>query len=457
MKQKRIIVLGAGESGTGAALLAKAKGYDVFVSDFGAIKNNYTEQLLTAEIPFEEKQHTESKILNADLVIKSPGIPYTAPIIVKLQEKGIKVIDELEFAYRFTEGKIIAITGTNGKTTTTLLTYHLLKEAGLNVGLGGNVGKSMAAQLIDKDYEWWVLEVSSFQIDGFKDFKPDVAVLLNITPDHLDRYDKNLANYAHAKFRLFMNMDKSDHIIINGQDSIIEEFKKEEVLNAPEIRVATEQLARADSYVTDEEIVLKYLGKELKFELSLLSIKGKHNQINAMASIFAATLAGLKASTIKDSLPKFKNAQHRMELIASIHGVDFINDSKATNVDAVYYALESFSRPVIWIVGGVDKGNDYSKLNAVSSSVKGVICLGKDNQKIKDFYKDQFAIIEETQSMDEAVRMGYKLAKDREVVLLSPACASFDLFKNYEDRGNQFRMAVQLLEREVALKSMHQA
>jgi len=457
MKQKRIIVLGAGESGTGAALLAKAKGHDVFVSDFGAIKEKYTEELSAAEIQFEEQQHTESKILNADLVIKSPGIPETAAIIVRLRGKGTEIIDELEFAYRYTEGKIIAITGTNGKTTTTLLTYHLLNEAGIDVALAGNVGKSMARQLVSKDYNWWVLEVSSFQIDGFKKFKPSVGVLLNITPDHLDRYNNDIEAYAEAKFRLFMNMDDSDKAIINYDDFIIKEKLKRTTINADIVKISMNQSVEADGYVTDEEIVIKHLERKSKFELSLLPVKGKHNQMNAMASIFAATLASLKASNIKESLPNFKNAQHRMEHIAGIHGVDFINDSKATNVDAVYYALEAFSRPVIWIVGGVDKGNDYNKLERVNHNVKAIICLGKDNQKIKDFYKNKFTIIEETQSMDEAVRMGYKLAKDREVVLLSPACASFDLFKNYEDRGNQFRMAVQLLEREVALKSMHQA
>ncbi|MFQ3214759.1 MAG: UDP-N-acetylmuramoylalanine--D-glutamate ligase [Marivirga sp.] len=451
--EKKIIILGAGESGTGAALLAKAKGYDVFVSDFGTIADQFKIQLERDEIAYEEQRHSEHKILSADLIIKSPGIPDTATIIQAIQAKGIEMIDELAFGARFTTGKIIAITGTNGKTTTTLLTYHLLKEAGLKVGLGGNVGKSMARQLVSNDYDWWVLEISSFQIDYKADLKPCIAVLLNITPDHLDRYDYKLDNYIASKFSLFEHMDSSDNIILYGDDPIIKERLATQHIRANIIKIAVDQFSGLDSYV-NEAIVIKHNNTEEAFELNLLPLKGRHNQINAMASIFSATLAGIKAATIKDSLPNFKNAQHRMELISNIHGVDFINDSKATNVDAVYYALDAFTRPVIWIVGGVDKGNDYELLEAVNHNVKAIICLGKDNEKIKAFYRDKFAIVEETQSMEEAVRISYKLAKDREVVLLSPACASFDLFKNYEDRGNQFRMAVQLLAREVALKSL---
>ena len=450
---KQLIILGAGESGTGAALLGKAKGYDVFVSDLGIIKEKYKEQLEEAEIPFEEGGHSTEKVLAADVVVKSPGIPDKAPLIQELKNKGVEIIDELGFAARFTEGKIIAITGTNGKTTTTLMTYHLLREAGLDVAMGGNVGQSMAGQLVVADHEWWVLEISSFQIDYKGDLKPFIAVLLNITPDHLDRYEYKMENYVASKFSLFDNMDASCHAIVYGEDEVIRQHLSTNTILANLHQIGVQVSAGLDSYVNEQSLVLQE-GDELTFDKNLLPLKGKHNQINTMASIFSATLAGIKASKIKESLPNFKNAQHRMELIANIHGVDFINDSKATNVDATYYALEAFTRPVIWIVGGVDKGNDYEQLSQVDHNVKAIVCLGKDNEKIKSFYKNKFAIIEETQSMDEAVRMGYKLAKDREVVLLSPACASFDLFKNYEDRGNQFRMAVQLIEREVALKSL---
>lgn len=455
--EKFIIILGAGESGTGAALLAKAKGYDVFVSDSNTISDQNKAQLISSDILFEEGQHSQERILSSELVIKSPGIPDKAPIVKAIKAKGIEILDELAFAFQFTKGKLIAITGTNGKTTTTLLSYHLLKDAGFNVGLAGNVGKSMARQLVTTDYDWWVLEMSSFQIDYKGTLKPHIGVLLNITPDHLDRYEYKLDNYIASKFSLFEHMDSTDYVIVYGEDPIIKEQLSTIAIQAKIFQIGINESSGLASYVGEEELVIKQNGATEAYDLNLLPVKGRHNQINAMASIISASLAGLKAVTIKDSLPNFKNAQHRMELIANIHGVDFINDSKATNVDAVYYALEAFSRPVIWIVGGVDKGNDYDKLESVNHNVKAIICLGKDNEKIKAYYKGKFAIIEETESMDEAVRMGYEMAKDREVVLLSPACASFDLFKNYEDRGNQFRMAVQLIEREVALKSLSQS
>lgn len=452
---KRIIILGAGESGTGAALLAKAKGYDVFVSDFGTISDSFKEKLYNAHIQFEEGKHTEEKILNADTIIKSPGINPEVEIIKKAVAKNIKVIDELEFAYPFTKGKIIAITGTNGKSTTTMMTYHLLKEAALSVGLGGNIGKSMAAQLVDQDYDWWVLECSSFQIDGFVDFKPHIAVLLNITPDHLDRYHYKVENYVNAKFSLFKNQSEEDFAILVEGNQLINEALPKYIIDAEILNVGfTNQSLNA--FADSSEIVINIEDKKHHFSQSLLPIKGRHNQINAMASILTAKLTKIKDDQIKESLPKFKSIQHRLESVGNIHGVEFINDSKATNVDAVYYALEAFSRPIIWIVGGVDKGNDYSQLDAVSGNVKAIICLGKDNDKIKKHFKDRCPIIEETQSMQEAVKIGYHLSKDREVVLLSPACASFDLFKNYEDRGNQFRLAFQLLEREIELKKISQ-
>jgi len=452
---KRIIILGAGESGTGAALLAKAKGYDVFVSDFGTISDSFKEKLYNAHIQFEEGKHTEEKILNADTIIKSPGINPEVEIIKRAVAKNIKVIDELEFAYQFTKGEIIAITGTNGKSTTTMMTYHLLKEAALSVGLGGNIGKSMAAQLVDQDYDWWVLECSSFQIDGFVDFKPHIAVLLNITPDHLDRYHYKVENYVNAKFSLFKNQSEEDFAILVEGNQLINEALPKYNIEAEILNVGfTNQSLNA--FADSSEIVINIEDKKHHFSQSLLPIKGRHNQINAMASILTAKLTKIKDDQIKESLPKFKSIQHRLESVGNIHGVEFINDSKATNVDAVYYALEAFSRPIIWIVGGVDKGNDYSQLDAVSGNVKAIICLGKDNDKIKKHFKDRCPIIEETQSMQEAVKIGYHLSKDREVVLLSPACASFDLFKNYEDRGNQFRLAFQLLEREIELKKISQ-
>jgi UDP-N-acetylmuramoylalanine--D-glutamate ligase len=452
-----IVILGAGESGTGAALLAKAKGYDVFVSDFGKISQENIQKLNKAEIFFEEGQHTDEKILNADCIIKSPGISFKVPIVNAVVEKGIPVIDELEFASRYTKGNIIAITGTNGKTTTTLLTYHLLKEGGLSVGLGGNVGKSMAAQLVQQDYDWWVLEVSSFQIDGFIHFKPHIAVLLNITPDHLDRYDYKLANYVASKFNLFNNQSVEDYAILYHDGGLIDEELKSRNLKSKIYTINFDDVPHLGAYANKDGIIIKHHKASDTFTSDLLTIKGKHNQINAMASILSSKITGIKSDKISESLPKFKNVPHRLEPVGNIHGVQFINDSKATNVDAVYYALDAYTRPIIWIVGGVDKGNDYEKLEAVNSNVKAIICLGKDNTKIKEFYKGKFPVIEETQSMQEAVHMGYKLSKDREVVLLSPACASFDLFKNYEDRGDQFRLAVQLLEREVELKKLSQS
>jgi len=455
--KERIIILGAGESGTGAALLAKAKGYDVFVSDFGIIDPTNKEKLNQAEILFEEGKHTEESILNADRIIKSPGIAPNVDIVQKAMTKAIPVIDELEFAYQFTDGKIIAITGTNGKSTTTMMTYHLLKEAGLSVGLGGNIGKSMAGQLVNQDFDWWVLECSSFQIDGFIDFKPHIAILLNITPDHLDRYDNKVENYVASKFSLFKNQDKEDYAILYTEDGLIKSNLTQYQLSSHILDLKFEDIPLTGAYANPSGIIININEQRHTFSQDLLTVKGKHNQTNAMASILTAKLAKIKNEKISDSLPKFKSIQHRLESVGNIHGIEFINDSKATNVDAVYYALDAFTRPIIWIVGGVDKGNDYSQLDRVSTNVKAIICLGKDNEKIKAHFGSRCPVIEETQSMQEAVKMGYKLSKDREVVLLSPACASFDLFKNYEDRGNQFRLAFQLLEREIEMKKLSQS
>lgn len=455
--KERIIILGAGESGTGAALLANAKGYDVFVSDFGSISETNKAKLLRANISFEEGKHSEELILNASRIIKSPGIASTVSIVQKAVAINIPVIDELEFAFEFTEGKIIAITGTNGKSTTTMLTYHLFKEAGYSVGLGGNIGKSMAGQLVTQDFDWWVLECSSFQIDGFINFKPHIAILLNITADHLDRYDYKIENYVNSKFSLFKNQDEEDYAIVYKGDELINENIAKYPFSSQLLSLQFEDIPKAGAYANPSGIIVNVKEQKHTFSQDLLTIKGQHNQTNAMASILTAKLAKIKNDKISSSLPKFKSIQHRLESVGNIHGIEFINDSKATNVDAVFYALDAFSCPVIWIMGGVDKGNDYSQLDAVSAKVKAIICVGKDNKKIEEHFKKRVPIIEETQSMEEAVRMGYKLAKDRDVVLLSPACSSFDLFKNYEDRGNQFRLAFQLLEREVELKKLSQS
>jgi UDP-N-acetylmuramoylalanine--D-glutamate ligase len=444
---KKIVILGAGESGTGAALLAKSKGYDVFVSDQGQIKERYKIELTNANIAFEEGIHTEEKIVSASLVIKSPGIPEKAPIVKKLHALGVEIIDEIEFASRYLTGKVIAITGTNGKTTTTLLTYHLLKEAGYNVGLAGNVGFSLARQVVDGAYDWYVLELSSFQLDGTYHFRPEIGILLNITPDHLDRYAYTLQNYVDSKFRLIQQMGEVQQFIFFGDDAIIgAEIEKRSV--------ASKQWNI--SLVKPTQVFFN--GKAMQFDLREsfeiaqedTTLKGAHNMINTMAAVTAAYLAGINVESIRASLKTFKNAAHRLELIATINGVDFVNDSKATNVDAVVYALGSYDKPLIWIAGGVDKGNDYGLIqDVVKQKVKALICLGKDNQKLKDAFKDSVSIIQETERVDALVRMALSLAQPGDLVLLSPACASFDLFKNYEDRGDQFRKAVLTLKEEV--------
>jgi UDP-N-acetylmuramoylalanine--D-glutamate ligase len=338
-----------------------------------------------------------------------------------------------------------------------MLTYHLLKEAGFSVGLGGNIGKSMAGQLVFQDYDWWVLECSSFQIDGFKDFKPHVGILLNITADHLDRYDNEIDNYVNSKFSLFKNQGKDDFAILYTEDLLISDYLKQHQLPSHLLELRFDNIPADGSFANPSGIIIHYNNENHTFSQDLLTIKGKHNQTNAMASILTSKIAKIKNEKIAESLPKFKSIRHRLESVGNIHGIEFVNDSKATNVDAVYYALDAFTRPIIWIVGGVDKGNDYSQLDAVSTNVKAIICLGKDNEKIKAHFKTRCPVIEETQSMQEAVKMGYELSKDREVVLLSPASASFDLFKNYVDRGNQFRLGFQLLKREVELKKISQS
>jgi UDP-N-acetylmuramoylalanine--D-glutamate ligase len=442
-----IAILGAGESGVGSAVLAYQKGYAVWVSDAGSISDSRKTTLKEWGIEFEEGVHSENLILAADEIIKSPGIPPTAPIVKKALEQGIPVIDELEFASRFSNGKIIAITGTNGKTTTTLLTYHLMKKAGLDVGMAGNVGESWAGQLVNGDHAWWVLEVSSFQIDGFKSLKPKIAVLTNITPDHLDRYAYNLDNYIASKISLFKNMNEEDAAIYFADDLNIQVGLGNINLQATTFPVMLTKPIERGGYFNGDEIQLGILGKKIKINSSEIAIQGKHNMLNTMFAVLAATLAGAKEKVIREGLVDFKNVAHRMENVANINGVSFVNDSKGTNVDATAYALDSYSSPLIWIAGGVDKGNDYKVLlPIVQNKVKILICLGKNNEKLRETFEGTIPVIKETQSIDEAVSWGLDMGEKGDVVLLSPACASFDLFKNYEDRGNQFKSAVATLK-----------
>ncbi|MEP6734511.1 MAG: UDP-N-acetylmuramoyl-L-alanine--D-glutamate ligase [Chryseolinea sp.] len=446
---ERIVILGAGESGTGAALLAKVKGYDVFVSEQGTIKEKHKTDLFRENITFEEGQHTEELILNADLVIKSPGVPDKSEIVVKVKEAGIAIIDEIEFASRYTSGKIIAITGTNGKTTTTLLTYHLMKNAGFTVALAGNVGFSMARQVAEREHDWYVIEMSSFQLDGTKNFKPEIAILLNITPDHLDRYQYKMENYVDSKFRLVRNMNERDHFIYYNDDPIIAGEISKRSLVEKKIPISLKHDTAMSCYYDGTQMNFN-LRQSFQISQSDTTLKGPHNLINTMAAVSAVFTAGAPLNAIRAGLKTFKNAPHRLEPVATIKGVDFVNDSKATNVDSVVYALGSFDKPLVWIAGGVDKGNDYSIIHdQVKNKVRVLICLGKDNGKLKHYFKEVVPQIFETQDVHELVHKALEVAAAGDVVLLSPACASFDLFKNYEDRGNQFRRAVLELKDEI--------
>lgn len=444
---KKIVILGAGESGLGAALLAKQQGYAVWVSDMGTIRDDRKTVLLEAGIPFEEGQHTEEEILSADEVIKSPGIPPKALIIKLIVDKGIPVIDELEFAFRFSKGKVIAITGTNGKTTTTLLTYHLLQKAGLNVGIAGNVGKSWAGQLVKQDRDWWVIEVSSFQIDGFVDFKPALAILTNITADHLDRYDYKLQNYIASKVSLFKNMDAENLAIYYADDLNTHNGLVKSPISASVATVSTSKPLDQGGYFNGDTIILKYQASLLQIKSTDIALKGTHNMQNVMCAVLVAVALGIAEDPIRAGLKDFKNAPHRMEWVGEIRGIAFINDSKGTNVDATAYALDSFGEDLIWIAGGVDKGNDYSVLfPIVEDQVKVLICLGVDNEKIKAAFAGKVQKIRETEDITQAVAWCMEYGERGDVVLLSPACASFDLFENYEDRGDQFKSAVKALK-----------
>ena len=443
---KKISIIGAGESGIGAALLAQRLGYQVFVSDSGIISDSRKIQLAEKEIDFEEGQHSEQRILEAEEVIKSPGIPLENALVKQALAAEIPVIDELEFASRHSKGKVIAITGTNGKTTTTLLTYHLLKKAGLDVGLAGNVGQSWAAQLVEGDHDWWVLEVSSFQIDGFKTLKPDIAIIMNITPDHLDRYGYNMDNYIQSKMNLLKNMDAEGHLIYYLEDQNIQKGLDKVTSKAQAHPVSLKELTENGGYFDQKQIRVAYPKGEFVVPKEEIVLAGDHNMLNVMSAVHAALIAGAEEEAIKSGLKDFKNAAHRMEKAGEINGVVYINDSKGTNVDATAYALAAYPSPLIWIAGGVDKGNDYKQLYAsVQGHVKLLICLGKDNEKLKAAFGGMVAEIAETQSIKEAVRLAQEAGQAGDVVLLSPACASFDLFKNYEDRGEQFKEAVKEL------------
>jgi UDP-N-acetylmuramoylalanine--D-glutamate ligase len=442
--KKKIIILGAGESGAGAAVLAVKKGFEVFVSDSGIIRNKYKDVLLHHEIKFEEGKHSEKEVLSADEVIKSPGIPDHAGIIVRLKELGIPVISEIEFAARYTRAKMICITGSNGKTTTTLLLHHILTHAGLNAGLGGNVGKSFALQVAENQFDYYVLEISSFQLDGMFDFKADIAILTNITPDHLDRYNYNFQNYIDSKFRIIQNQGKNDALIYCADDPMtMNEIAKREINSAKFPFSINQKITGQGAYLDGKNFYINIEPNNLQMTIDNLALQGKHNIYNSMAAGIAARILDIRKDKIKESLSDFRNVEHRLEFVARIHGVDFINDSKATNLNSTWYALESMNNPVIWIAGGIDKGNDYQLLKTlVAEKVKAIICLGKDNTKIRKAFEGVVANIVETTSMDEAVKYGSAIGKKDDTVLLSPACASFDLFENFEERGKKFKAAV---------------
>lgn len=441
---KKLVVLGGGESGTGAAILASKQGYDVFLSDKNSIGDSYKKVLKNYEIRFEEGQHTLSEILNANEVIKSPGIPDHISLMKTIREHKIPVISEIEFAARFTDAKLICITGSNGKTTTTLLSHHILKNAGENVGLAGNIGKSFAWQVAENNFDTYVLEISSFQLDGMFNFKADIAIITNITPDHLDRYDNSFKNYSQSKFRILQNMTSSDYLIYNADDPVIMQELEKRKLNIGLIPFTLqEKVLGKGAYIKNDKININISKDKLTMTLKELALQGKHNIYNSMAAGVVGKLQNIRNKNIKDSLAEFQNVNHRMQSIATIGGVEYINDSKATNVNSTYFALDSIRRPIIWIAGGKDKGNDYSSLDSlVESRVKAIICLGLDNQKIMQHFGKIIPNIIQTYSAAEAVDEAQKLAEAGEVVLLSPSCASFDLFEDYEERGNRFIDAV---------------
>ena len=442
----RLVILGGGESGVGTAILGKKKGYDVFVSDFGKIKENYKEVLIINGIQWEDEQHTEALILNADVVMKSPGIPDKVPIIKKLIEKQIPVISEIEFASQFTNAITIGITGSNGKTTTTMLTYHLLKQGGLNVGLGGNVGKSFAWQVAEENYDVYVLELSSFQLDGIINYKPHIAIITNISPDHLDRYEYKYENYINSKFRITRNQTKEDYLIYDADDEAIQNWLQNNTVKAQLIPFSISKSVENGAFLNNNIMEININEEEFLMETTQIALEGKHNMKNAMAATSVAQLMKIRKQTIRESLSNFQGVEHRLEKVLKIQNVQYINDSKATNVNATFFALDSMTTPTVWILGGVDKGNDYTELMAlVHEKVKAIICLGVDNKKIIDAFGNVVDMMVEVDNMHDAVNTARHIAEKGDTVLLSPACASFDLFQNYEDRGNQFKREVRNL------------
>ncbi len=445
LNAKIVVILGAGESGVGAAILAQAKGAKVFVSDYGTVKPSFQQELNEYKLEWEQGTHSMNRILEADLVVKSPGIPEKTPVMKAIREKGIKVVSEIELAGYFTTAKKVCITGSNGKTTTTMMIHHLLTKAGKNVGLAGNVGYSFAKQVALEDKEIYVLELSSFQLDDMEDFRADIAILTNITPDHLDRYEYNMQLYVNSKFRILQNQTAEDFFIYNADDAIITAELEKRSVKAQLLPFSLTKIFEKGAYVENKQLIINY-NNQFIMSIHDLALKGKHNTQNSLASWLAGRLLDIRKDTVRESLSDFVNVEHRLEFVAKVCGIEFINDSKATNVNSTWFALESMENPTVWIVGGVDKGNDYSELTQlVKDKVKAIICLGKDNHKIIEAFTGVVDTIVEAGSAMEAVAYGYRLAQKEETVLLSPACASFDLFENYEDRGNQFKQAVRSL------------
>jgi len=445
IKNKYIAVIGAGESGVGSALLAQKLGANVFVSDSQTIKENFREELISNGIDFEENGHSVDKIKGAFLIIKSPGIPPSASIFKEIEKAGSTALSEVEFASKFSKSRTICITGSNGKTTTVMLVYHILTKAGYSVGFGGNIGKSFSRQLANSDYDYYVLELSSFQLDDLKDFRADISIILNITPDHLDRYENDMQLYINSKMRIMNNQTANDWLIYNADDpNILKELEKK----SPDINVATFSLTdkqEVGGYINKEELIIN-IKDQFTMSIHDLALKGKHNTQNSLAAGIAARIVEIRKDIVRQSLEDFVNVEHRLEFVAKINGVEFINDSKATNINSTWFALESMEKPTVWIVGGVDKGNDYNELmSLVDEKVKAIICLGEDNKKIKETFESKVETLVEARNAVEAVAYAYRLARKNESVLLSPACASFDLFENYEDRGNQFKQAVRML------------
>ncbi len=445
-KKSKLVVLGAGESGVGTAILGKKEGFEIFVSDFGKIKDKYKQVLLHHEILWEESGHSEAKILSADIVMKSPGIPDTAHIIIKLKEKGVKVISEIEFASKFTDANIIGITGSNGKTTVATMVYQLLKDGGLQVALGGNIGDSFAKEVATENNENYVLELSSFQLDGIESFAPHISILTNLSPDHLDRYDNDYSKYIDSKFRITRNQTTEDYFIYDADDEKIKEWLSKHTIKPQLLPFSVKKQLEKGAFIKDKEIIITIDNTKFTMPIAKLGLQGQHNIKNAMAASTASKLLNIRKETIRRSLENFQGVEHRLENVLKINNVKYINDSKGTNVNATYYALDSMETQTVWIVGGVDKGNDYSELfSLVNEKVKAIICLGLDNQKIINAFGNVVDIMVETHSMQDAVQVAYRLSKKGDSVLLSPACASFDLFEDYEDRGRQFKEAVRNL------------